>query len=210
MDLQLALAQAGPDVAARAWKSLYALWGVRSAAGTDEQACAQAPAAGLRCLQGGGSWTVLKHFDRPALLLLVASEGRRVEVLLQEVMGSQVKVQVDGRDIEVPIDELEHHWFGEYRLLWKTPPNGNSALRPGDRNADVKWLRDRLAKATGLTSIAPNPLYFDAGLKQLVQSFQRSHELSADGVAGPRTFINLNNLDRESSVPRLGAVAAGG
>jgi general secretion pathway protein A len=152
----------------------------------------------------------LKHFDRPALLLLVASEGRRVEVLLQEVMGSQVKVQVDGRDIEVPIDELEHHWFGEYRLLWKTPPNGNSALRPGDRNADVKWLRDRLAKATGLTSIAPNPLYFDAGLKQLVQSFQRSHELSADGVAGPRTFINLNNLDRESSVPRLGAVAADG
>ncbi|MFQ5645146.1 MAG: AAA family ATPase [Thiogranum sp.] len=207
-DLKLALAQAGPDVAAQAWKSLYGLWGVRASVITDEQACAQAPATGLRCLQGGGSWTVLKHFDRPALLLLVAPEGRRVPVLLQEVTGSEVRVQVDGREIQVPVDELERHWFGEYRLLWKTPPGGYAALRPGDRNADVKWLRERLAKATGLTSIAPDPLYYDAGLKELVQTFQRKHELNADGVAGARTFINLNNLDREASVPRLGAVVA--
>jgi len=208
MDLRLALAQAGPYVSSRAWKSLYRLWGVQSSAVSDEQACAQAPAAGLRCLQGGGSWTVLKHFDRPALLLLVAAEGRRVPVLIREVVGSQVRVQLDGRDLEVPFEELERRWFGEYRLLWKAPPNGNAALRPGDRNADVKWLRDRLAKATGLTAIAPDPLYFDTGLKQLVQSFQRNLELSADGVAGARTFINLNNLDRTSSVPRLGAVTA--
>ena len=207
MDLKLALAQAGPGVAAQSWKSLYSLWGVRSSAISDEQACAQAPAVGLRCLQGGGSWTVLKHYNRPALLLLVAAEGRRVPILLQEVVGSKVRVQVDGRELEVQVDELERHWFGEYRLLWKTPPNGNAALRPGDRNADVKWLRDRLATATGLTSIAPDPLYFDAGLKGLVQSFQRGQELNADGVVGARTFITLNNLDRESSVPRLGAVA---
>jgi len=69
-------------------------------------------------------------------------------------------------------------------------------------------LRGRLAKATGLTSIAPDPNYYDAGLKQLVQTFQRDQELSADGVAGARTFINLNNLDRTASVPRLGAVLA--
>ena len=208
MDLKLALAQAGPGVAAQSWKSLYSLWGVRSSAISDKQACAQASAVGLRCLQGGGSWTVLKHYNRPALLLLVAAEGRRVPILLQEVVGSKVRVQVDGRELEVQVDELERHWFGEYRLLWKTPPNGNAALRPGDRNADVKWLRDRLATATGLTSIAPDPLYFDAGLKGLVQSFQRGQELNADGVVGARTFINLNNLDRETSVPRLGAVAA--
>ena len=207
MDLKLALAQAGPGVAAQSWKSLYSLWGVRSSAISDEQACAQAPAFGLRCLQGGGSWTVLKHYNRPALLLLVAAEGRRVPILLKEVVGSTVRVQVDGRELEVPVDELERHWFGEYRLLWKTAPNGNAALRPGDRNADVKWLRDRLARATGMTSIAPDPLYFDAGLKELVQSFQRDQDLNADGVVGARTFINLNNLDRESSVPRLGAAA---
>jgi len=208
MNLRLALAQAGPYVSSRAWKSLYRLWGVQSSAVSDEQACAQAPAAGLRCLQGGGSWTVLKHFDRPALLLLVAAEGRRVPVLIREVAGSQVRVQVDGRDLEVPVNEIERHWLGEYRLLWKVPPGGNAALRPGDRNADVKWLRGRLAKATGLTAIAPDPFYFDVGLKELVQSFQRGLEMNADGVAGARTFISLNNLDRTPSVPRLGAVTS--
>ncbi|HED19192.1 MAG TPA: hypothetical protein ENI74_06790 [Gammaproteobacteria bacterium] len=208
MDLRRALAEAGPYASSRAWKSLYRLWGVRSSAVSDEQACAQAPAAGLRCLQGGGTWTALKLFDRPTLLLLVAAEGRRVPVLIREVVGSQVRVQVDGRDLEVPIGEIERHWFGEYRLLWKVPPSGNAALHPGDRNADVKWLRDRLAKATGLTAIAPDPFYFDVGLKGLVQSFQRDLEMNADGVVGARTFISLNNLDRASSVPRLGAVTA--
>jgi general secretion pathway protein A len=205
-----ALAQAGPDAAARAWAALYELWGLRSSAANDAQACAQAPGVGLRCLQAGGSWTALESYDRPALLLLVASEGRRVPVLLQEVLGSGVKLKLDGREIEVPIGELKRHWFGEYRLLWKTPPNGSTSLRYGDRSADVKWLREQLQRVTGLTSIAPDPMVFDAGLRELVQTFQRDQELSADGVAGARTFMNLNNLDVQPSVPRLGTRAVSG
>jgi general secretion pathway protein A len=208
--LTAALAQAGPDAAARAWSALYEVWGLRSTAVNDAQACAQAPAVGLRCLQGGGSWTALESHDRPALLLLVASEGRRVPVLLQEVLGSDVKLKLDGRDIMVSIAELKRHWFGEYRLLWKTPPKGSTSLRYGDRSADVKWLREQLQRVTGLTSIAPDPAVFDAGLRELVQTFQRDQELSADGVAGARTFMHLNSLDNQPSVPRLGTRAVSG
>ena len=208
--LTVALAQAGPEAAARAWSALYDVWGLQSSAVNDAQACAQAPAAGLRCLQGGGSWTALESYDRPAVLLLVAAEGRRVPVLLQEVLGSRVKIKLDDVEMEVSIADLKRHWFGEYRLLWKTPPNGSTSLSYGERSADVKWLREQLQRATGLTSIAPDPLVFDAGLKQLVQTFQRDQELSADGVAGARTFINLNNLGTQPSVPRLGARALSG
>jgi general secretion pathway protein A len=162
MALADALAEAGPDAAAKAWATLYRLWGVQSSVVNDEQACAQAPAAGLRCLQGGGSWTVLSHFDRPAILLLVAPQGRRVPVLLQEVKGPQVTVQVAGRRLDVALDTLGQHWFGEYRLLWKMPPHGSVSLRPGDRSKDVPWLREQIKDATGLTAIAPDPLYFDA------------------------------------------------
>jgi general secretion pathway protein A len=206
----VALAQAGPDAAARAWSALYGVWGLQSSAVNDAQACAQAPAAGLRCLQGGGSWTALEGYDRPAVLLLVAAEGRRVPVLLQEVLGSRVKIKLDDREMEVSIADLKRHWFGEYRLLWKTPPNGSTSLRYGERSADVKWLREQLQRATGLTSIAPDPMVFDAGLKELLQTFQRDQELSVDGVAGARTFINLNNLGTQPSVPRLGARALSG
>jgi len=205
-----ALTEAGPDAAAKAWSTLYRLWGVQSSAVNDEQACAQAPAAGLRCLQGGGSWTVLSHFDRPAILLLVAPEGRRVPVLLQEVKGPQVTVQVAGRPLDVALDTLGRHWFGEYRLLWKMPPHGSVSLRPGDRSKDVPWLREQIKDATGLTAIAPDPLYFDAALRELLESFQRENGLRVDGVAGPRTFINLRNLSRHPSVPRLGVMPGSG
>jgi general secretion pathway protein A len=107
-----------------------------------------------------------------------------VPVLLQEIRGSEALLQVDGQLIKVPIETMEQHWFGEYRLLWKTPPAGSPVLRPGDRSPDIKWLREKLKLATGLSSIAPDPLFFDEGLKTLVQGFQRSHELSADGIVG--------------------------
>jgi general secretion pathway protein A len=205
-----ALAEAGPDAAAKAWSTLYRLWGVQSSAVNDEQACAQAPAAGLRCLQGSGSWTVLSHFDRPAILLLVAAEGRRVPVLLQEVKGRQAAIQVAGWPLDVTLDTLGQHWFGEYRLLWKMPPHGSVSLRPGDRSKDVPWLREQIKDATGLTAIAPDPFFFDAALRDLLESFQREYGLRVDGVAGPRTFIHLNNLSRQPSVPRLGAIPGNG
>jgi general secretion pathway protein A len=208
--LASALADAGPDAAAKAWAALYRLWGVQSSAVNDEQACAQAPASGLRCLQGGGSWTVLSHFDRPAILLLVASEGRRVPVLLQEVKGPKAAIQITGQPLDIALDTLGQFWFGEYRLLWKMPPHGSVSLRYRDRSEDVSWLRDRLKEVTGLTAIAPDPLRFDAALKELLESFQRDNGLRVDGVAGPRTFIHLNTLSRQPGVPRLGALPGSG
>ena len=206
--LEQQLAAAGSDAAAWAWSGLFGLWGVQSSAISDAQACAAAPVAGLRCLQGGGSRAVLQYYDRPSVLLLVGAGGRRVPVLLQEIRGSHVILQVGDQQIEVPAGTMEQHWFGEYRLLWKTPPGGSAVLRPGDRSTDVQWLREKLKQATGLASIAPDPLLFDEGLKTLVENFQRSRELSADGVVGARTFIHLNNLSRQPTVPRLGAVVA--
>jgi general secretion pathway protein A len=204
------LASSSPQAATRAWAALYRMWGVEAHAVSDEQACAQAPSVGLRCLQGGGSWAVLRHFDRPAVILLVGPEGRRVPALLGAVDGHDVKIQLDGDSLQLPVDTLLQFWFGEYRLLWKTPPGGRTALRSGDRSEDVKWLRERLRQVTGMTSIAPDPLRFDEGLKQLLQTFQRDSELNPDGVAGARTIIHLNNLSSIPDVPRLGAVTEQG
>jgi general secretion pathway protein A len=185
--LERALALAGPDAAANAWAALYRLWGVRANVQSDEQACAQAPGVGLRCLQGGGSWTAVEQLDRPAILLLVTNEGRRVPVVLHEVLGNTVRLQVDGRELLVTLETLEQNWLGHYRVLWKTPPKGSAVLRPGGRSA-------------------PDPSFFDDGLKELVQNFQRDHGLEADGVAGARTLIQLNNLGQQPAVPRLGVV----
>jgi general secretion pathway protein A len=204
--LAQALTLAGPRAAPNAWAGLYRLWGVQAEVMGDAQACAQAPGVGLRCLQGSGSWTMVTQFDRPAILLLVSDGGRRVPVLLHESLGSTVRVQVDGRELEVSVEELTRDWLGQYQILWKTPPQGSAVLRPGDRGSDVAWLREQMQRATGLTSIAPTASFFDDGLKELVQEFQRDQGLQDDGVAGPRTLIYLNNQERPATGPRLGMV----
>lgn len=193
----------GTSAAANAWAGLYRLWGYDSDAATDEQACAQAPAAGLRCMQSSGSWGMLQRFDRPAILLLVSSEGRMVPVLLKHMIKGQVALEIDGQILEVPRGELEKYWYGVFRLLWKTPPSGAVSLHPGSWSADVPWLRERLERIIGKSAEAADPRKYTEGLKAMVKSFQREQGLAADGVAGARTFILLNNLDEQVDIPRL-------
>jgi general secretion pathway protein A len=197
------LNSSGNSASANAWAGLYRLWGYDSDAATDEQACAQAPAAGLRCMQSSGSWGMLQRFDRPAILLLVSSEGRMVPVLLQHMMEEQVTLEIDGQVLEVPRGELEKYWYGVFRLLWKTPPSGAVALHPGSWGADVRWLRERLERIIGESAGAADPRKYTEALKTMVKSFQREQGLAADGVAGARTFILLNNLDEQVDIPRL-------
>ncbi len=205
-DLQRLLAQAGAETATQAWAALYRLWGIQAHVLGDEQACAQAPGVGLRCLQGGGSWTVLAQLDRPAIVLLISPEGRRVPAVLLELLGDEVRLRVADKELLVPVDEVKQVWLGHYRILWKTPPKGSAVLRPGDRSSDVAWLRDRIQKVTGVAAISADAAYYDQGLKEVVQEFQRREGLQADGIAGAHTLINLNNLERPPTVPRLGAV----
>lgn len=194
---------ASSTAAARAWAGLYRLWGYESAAATDEQACAQAPVAGLACLQGAGSWGLLRRFDRPALLLLQAGGARPVAALMVQIDGDRVALEVDGEPLGATRAEVERQWYGAYRLLWKRPPAGNGVLRLGMRGPDVRWLRERLAAATGQAPAAADPALYDEPLASAVEAFQREQGLVADGVAGAHTFIVLNNLVADPEIPRL-------
>ena len=197
------LNSASPQASSHAWAGLYQLWGYRSDAVTDKQACLQASYAGLRCLQASGSWSVLRNYDRPALLLLVASEGRRVPVLLEHLDGAQASLKVDGHSLQVNTSLVEQYWYGEYRVLWKMPPAGSTVLRPGERNKDIRWLRERLQSFSANAVTVAEPDYYDDDLKKNVAAFQRSRTLNADGVAGSRTFIHLNNIISDEEIPRL-------
>ena len=197
------LDDAGSAVSARAWPGLYRLWGFDSAAATDDQACAQAPNAGLSCLNGTGSWGLLRRFDRPAVLLLQADGGRFVAVVLRRVDGDLVELEIGGEVIRVPRAELERRWHGAYRLLWKKPPSGHVTLKIGMRGTDVRWLRERLARVNGQEAAPADPALYDEALASAVKVLQREHGLVADGIAGARTLMALNNLIADPEIPRL-------
>jgi murein L,D-transpeptidase YcbB/YkuD len=76
-------------------------------------------------------------------------------------------------------------------------------LRPGERDARVAGLRQRLLAGPGLTpEAATDPELFDESLADAVRSFQRRHGLDADGIVGAQTLAALN-VPVESRIDQL-------
>lgn len=87
--------------------------------------------------------------------------------------------------------------LAHYRALareggWPQVPDG-PALRPGDRDARVVRLRERLRRSGELEGPDPaEPEFFDPVLEESVRDFQRRHVLTVDGVVGRNTLAALN------------------
>jgi L,D-transpeptidase YcbB len=74
------------------------------------------------------------------------------------------------------------------------PDNGEPTLHGGDRGAAVTALRQRLRLEDDLVGEAEKQDgdFFDAGLEQALEKFQRRHGLKADGVVSTATRAELN------------------
>jgi general secretion pathway protein A len=173
----------------QAMQQLARLWQVS----LDEGSCAAAGRQGLRCYSGRGGLYELRQLDRPAVIAL--RDGANVtHVILYALEGDLAVLAAAERKVRVPLARLLERFDGEYTTLWK----GNSALRlqleQGDRGEDVDWLAHQLAQQANAAPPQPGaPLEGDT-LRQL-REFQEKQKLKADGVAGPRTYMRLNQLN---------------
>ncbi len=201
-DLETLLAQAGTSAAGHAWAGLFRLWGYESSAASDQQACDEATRVHLRCVQKAGNWTLLIQYDRPALLLLSAPDGRWITVLMASVHDDLVDLEIDGKPVQFPRAEVERYWQGKYRLVWRITPGNRIALYQGQSNGDVRWLKENLEAVMGVR-LDGSPSLYSAALLELVRQFQLKQGLLPDGVAGPETLIALNSLINREGVPRL-------
>ena len=191
--------RAGAD----AMQALMALWGIEydSSAG---DACSQVEAAGLSCLRQRGSLSMLRKLDRPVVLRLTDSDGRKHDLVLASMRDDDVELIMDGSRVTTSVDEIADLWFGLYQLIWH-PPNGDpSVLRRGVQGPKVVWLRQSLAALDPNSSVAPgdSPL-FDGELEQQLLDFQRRNRLDTDGLAGQQTQIIINSQLGLDGRPRL-------
>jgi len=191
-----------------ALRRLAALWGsdFASLAGADvKSVCDAALRANLRCYAGRGGLYELRLLDRPAVVTL--HDGARTGyALLLALDADSVTLEADGRRQRVGIPSFVARFGGEFTTFWRVPRAFREMVALGDRGADVDWLAQRLA---GLTSTGAPPLDrpFDAAMKEGLRAFQAAQQLKADGVAGPHTYMRLNQLSGVAE-PRL--LAAGG
>lgn len=186
-----------------ALRILLLRWGVEVDELPAADPCARVAAFGLRCERGQGNLGDLRAFDRPALLRVRDSDGARrflVLVALDEAFGTLALPS--GNEL-APLEGIASVASGDYILVWQPPPTGSTLIGPGDSGESVRWLRQLLAKVPDSGLPAGDSSYYDSGLRRAVQAFQASRGLVADGIAGPRTLVQLHNAVDLPGIPRL-------
>lgn len=158
---------------------------------------------GLKCLPLQSTWNELRNLNRPAVLEFSLAGGERRYVALIGLEEGKPVVELGGKREIYSLEELLPSWKGYYALLWRPPAANAGFLAEGSLSPAVRVLRERLAAAGEETAAASNPDYFDQALKKRVTDFQRSRGLVQDGVAGPKTFIYLDNAAKTPNIPKL-------
>jgi len=193
-----------------AYKQLFALWNAGYVAGSDE-ACAQAVQQGLECLEESGGLEALRRYNRPALLQVADDTGTLHQVVLTHLGQDSAQLLLGDAGHEVPINELEPRWNGNFLLLWKPSRGEPRELSMGMSGEPVQNLRLRLMRAMGIEpeQVTPGEILsndFDESLQRLVLEFQRTNGLVQDGVAGSRTRALLDTQLADADTPLLSLV----
>lgn len=164
--------------------------------------CATVAALGLNCLFGKGNWQELLTLNRPAILAFSGPNGAKRYALLTGVDHDSAIIRLKDT-VNIPLAELVTVWDGNYLLLWQPPHPGVTEIAPQLQSVAVRWLRERLGKVNGKPAGDMASRVFDETLKAELIAFQRRQHLTADGVAGARTLIHLDNQSGASASPHL-------
>jgi general secretion pathway protein A len=114
-----------------AFGQLFKLWNVSYVAG-EVDPCAQAREQGLECLVQRGSFGQLRHYNRPAILLLNDDAGGTHQIVVAALSNDTATIELGGKVRRISIAELSRYWFGDFVLL----------QRPGDAAAgETPWLQ---------------------------------------------------------------------
>jgi general secretion pathway protein A len=180
-----------------ALRELAGLWGAALAAGSP---CDAALAVNLRCYQGKGGLYELRVLDRPAVIML--HDGAATRYALLTVLNDTTATLVSGGITQrVGIGSLARDLGGEFTTLYRMPRGFRSQIVAGAQGDDVDWIAQRLAQIND-DEAPPVERPFGRRTRVLLKSFQVSQNMKPDGVAGPRTYMRLNQLSGVTE-PRL-------
>ena len=153
--------------------------------------CDFAPSAGLQCLTRHGSWSDIRQLNLPVILELWDDETGPYYGALIRAQADALTMQIGDTPVATTPRGLRDAWYGNYVVLWQTPPGYHGSLRQGDHHQTVSWLRQQLAALEAQPLATNEPEFFGAGLHDSVVEFQQQEGLLTDGIVGPATWIRL-------------------
>ncbi len=189
----------------KAFTTMFSYWGYSYPELKGDTACERATAAALSCIFGKAGWDEIRQHNRPAVLEIINTAGKRKQIVVLALQGSQVSLNIGGKVVTTNTESVDPYWYGNYLLLWRPPPAGSNVLKEGLIGKDVGWLRDQLDRIEGkaISTDEKKKLSFDPTLKWRVMEFQRVRGLDVDGVAGRETMIEINSAVNDRSTPLL-------
>ena len=193
-----------PKDTATAFAALFDLWGT-SYEPDGEPACRQAENHDLRCWYQRGSFTYLRHLDRPAILNLTGDAGEQYQVVLWALAADTASLGFGDRTHRASLADLSRYWYGDSLMMWRPGAAQGDDLAPGMVGEGVRWLRESLARidAGSGTEADSDSQFFDGELEARVRDYQRGRRLSVDGIAGAQTQIAINTDLQVPGTPTL-------
>ncbi len=177
-----------------AMKRLFERWGLEYVALAGATGCERALNAGLHCIYQTGTWNNLRSYNRPAVIELQDTAGRKYHVLVASLSADSVQLELGDTRQDFTLSDVGRLWFGKYLLLWKPPMPDRETVRFGDRGDAVIWVRDALARYRGEPLAPDTNDFFDQKLTTQLREFQRRQRIAVDGVAGEITVAQLQGF----------------
>lgn len=164
--------------------------------------CNYMKTVGLHCLFAKAPWKDVLELDRPAILEFSLADEKKRYALLTGIRKGQPVIRFND-DLTFPLADVLSLWDGYYLVLWQPPHPDMTEIIPHQASANVPWLRQQLSAIAGTGIDTSESPFFDEALKAQVIDFQRQHHLTADGIAGARTLIHLDNSTGAGNSPHL-------
>ena len=163
----------------QAWRELARAWNADLQ--PDGDPCRLLARQQLQCFARATPLALVRQLDRPGIVTLDRATGRPRYAILAAVDDRTATLVADGTVQTVTLAALAARWSGDWATLWRAPAGFDPAQRDSWGVAD--WLRTHLP---GGDDKAP--------LQARLRQFQLAQGLSADGVLGPMTLMQLNRL----------------
>lgn len=170
---------------------------------------------GLQCLQKeGASVQDLQRLPLPFMLALFKpGTNAAFYVVVTELNEHSLTLQINPEAMkqsgltQLPIawEDLSQYWRGQYTLVWRVPPGYYGPIEPGTIGPVVKWLSQRLGELYNDPHLLAGVSQFNESMVNTVKKFQAEQGLTADGMVGPSTLIQLHKAvtEKNTAKPRL-------
>lgn len=172
-----------------AMQSLYQLWGFDTA--LNQATCATSSRIALTCFSGSTTLARLGLINRPVIVTLKDGQQLPFYAVVYAITDNRIELLLDHQRISVTPAWFEARWDGQFSLLWRPPLGDKTTIRFGQSGARVAWLNQQLN--TFLGDNGPQVRYFDQTVLDKLRRFQRSQDITADGIAGPMTLMILDS-----------------